>query len=103
MRTGTTSFGPMYPIMPHMREPFLNAEHSLLFSPGRPPADRPLLAGADRQRARRNVFAHRRPAADIRACADRDRCNQLRIAADERAFFDDGLVFPLAVVVAGDG
>ena len=68
-----------------------------------PAFDVPLLAGADRQGAGRDVLADGRAAADIRAFADRDRRDELRVAADERAVLDRGLVLGDAVVVARDG
>ena len=53
-----------------------------------PALDVALLAGADRERAGGHVLADRRAGADVRALADRDRRDQLRVAADERAVLD---------------
>src|SRR6266851_2852026 len=69
----------------------------LLFDP---PVDVALLPRADRKRAAGDVLANRRPAADIRALADRHRRDQLRVAADERAVLNGRLVLVDAVVVA---
>src|SRR5712692_6235552 len=72
---------------------------SLFFSPA---FDVPLLAGAHGERSRRHVLANRRPAPDVGALANRDGRDELRVAADERAVFDDRRVLLHAVVVAGD-
>src|SRR5438128_7815327 len=93
MRTGTTSFGPMYPMIPHI---------SLFLSVGDPVFDVALLARRNGERIGRNVFTNRGAAADVRAFADRDRRDELRVAPDERAVFDRRLIFLLAVVVARD-
>src|SRR5687768_18008225 len=100
----------MYPMIPHISKSLVPAprKRGALRSGGRalfpldPAVDVALLAGADRQCARGYVLAYRRSAADIRAFADGDRRNQLRIAADEGAVFDDRLLLPDPVVVAGD-
>ena len=62
----------------------------LLFDPA---LDIPLLAGADRQRARRHVLPDRRAGSDVGALADRDRRDELRVASDEGAVLDGGRVF----------
>ena len=54
-----------------------------------------LLAGADRERAGGHVLANGRPAADVGACADRHRRDELRVAADEGAVLDDRRVLCL--------
>src|SRR6267142_5936333 len=112
MRTGTTSFGPIYPMIPHI---FLNlagphprsptrshrsarvypeqdveTRRSLTFSCLRllfvdPTFDVSLFAGRHRQGAGGHVLSNRRPAADVRAFAHRDGRDELRVAADERA------------------
>ena len=61
-----------------------------------------LLAARDRQRVGRHVLRDRRASRDIRSAPDPDRCNQLRVAADECAVFDHRRVLGDAVVVAGD-
>src|SRR5207245_7302516 len=130
--TGTTSFRPRYPMIPHITEylwdsglgiwdwlrsavtPHSRCNESrvsnpeslipaLLFSPRDPPVNVSLLAGADRKRAGGDVLANRRPAADICALADRHRRDQLRVAADERAVLDGRLVLVDADVVARVG
>src|SRR5688572_26797561 len=64
--------------------------------------DHTLRRSAQRERIGRNVLRDGRAGADIRAAADADRRDELRVGADERAIFDDGLVFVLTVVVARD-
>src|SRR6186713_2465503 len=91
-------------MIPHIALALLTADLRLatfdfLFHPA---LDVALLAGADRERAGRHVLAHRRPGADVCALPHRDRRDELRIAPDERAVFDDGGVLVHAVVVAGD-
>src|SRR5471030_1297416 len=107
MSTGTTSFEPMYPMIPHIFDSHwecvtcqLSLEPALLPAIGDPVLDRPLFAGADRQRAGGHVLANCRSAADVRALADRDRRDELRVAANERAVLDHRLVLVHAVVVA---
>src|SRR5437588_7834667 len=98
----------MYPMIPHMNSfslrpspaPFaLPLALLLLIDPA---LDVPLLAGTDGQGARRDRFANCRAAAHVRALADGDRRHELRVAADEGAILDHGLMFFLAVVVARD-
>src|SRR5215469_3718161 len=62
-----------------------------------------LLPGAHSERPGRDVLAHRRAAADVRALPDRDGSDELRVAADEGAVLDRRLILVHAVVVAGDG
>src|SRR6267143_3299639 len=119
MRTGTTSLGPIYPMIPHIfanlagphpRSPTrshrsarvypeqdVETRRSLTFSCLRllfvdPTFDVSLFAGRHRQGAGGHVFPDCRSAADVRALADRDRRDQLRVAAYERAVFDHGLI-----------
>src|SRR5262245_9885062 len=103
MRTGTTSLGPMYPMMPHIVASlsWLSAP-DLVFPFFDPALEVPLLAGADRQRAGRHVFPNRGSRSHVRLLADGDRRDQLRVAADERPAFDGRRVLAGAVVVAGD-
>src|SRR5437016_3556771 len=87
-------------MMPHMVLASLIGFLPLLLDPA---LDIALLAGADRERARRHVLANRGPRADVCPFANRDRRDELRVAADERPFFDRRLVLLHAVVVAGNG
>src|SRR5262245_59419731 len=112
MSTGTTSLGPMYPMIPHMTRcslspqpltPNLQRLLLALLLLIDPPVDVPLLAGADGQRPLGHVFTDRRPAADVGPLPDTHRRHQLRVAADERPIFDDRRVFADAVVVARNG
>src|ERR1035437_2290366 len=101
MRIGTTSLGPIYPMIPHIAFNFslLTFAFCLLLDPA---LDVPLLARADRERAGGHVHADRGAAADIRTLADRHRRDELRIAADEGIVFDYRRVLLHAVVVARD-
>src|SRR5688572_19055144 len=74
----------------------------LLTLPLYPAFEVPLLAGADCERAGRDVLADGGAGADVCALPDRDRRDQLRVAADERPVFDRRRVLVRAVVVAGD-
>src|SRR3954467_1784169 len=67
-----------------------------------PAVDVALLAGTDCEGARRHVLADGRAGSHVRVPRHRDRRDELRVAADERAVLDDGLVLAGAVVVAGD-
>src|SRR5262245_21124370 len=108
MSTGTTSLGPMYPMIPHMSvhavlQVFADAcRHSRLplFHPA---LDVTLLARADGKRSRRDVLANRRAGAHIGAFTDSYRRDQLAVAADKGAVLDGGRVFRRAVVVARNG
>ena len=60
------------------------------------------LPRAIAERAGGHVLGDRRAGGDVGALADRDRRDQLRVAADERAVLDRRLMLRLAVVVAGD-
>src|SRR3954447_17531340 len=97
------SSSPTYPTMPHIASaPLLlrRLPRRLLCHPA---LDVPLLAGADRERARWNVLAHRRAGAHVGILADRHRRDELRVRADESAVLDGRPMLVRAVVVAGDG
>src|SRR5688572_31734752 len=51
--------------------------------------DHTLRRSAQRERIGRNVLRDGRAGADIRAAADADRRDELRVGADERAIFED--------------
>src|SRR6185369_12105351 len=68
-----------------------------------PAVDDGLTSARDAERPRRYVLGDRRACGHIRAFAHAYGSDQLRIAADECAIFDDGVVLVLAVVIAGDG
>ena len=67
-----------------------------------PPVLVHLPSARDRQRLIGHIVGDRRAGGHIGALADRDRRDELRVAANEGAVADDGLVLLLAVVVAGD-
>src|SRR5689334_22126914 len=66
-----------------------------------PALDVRLAAARDAESARGYVMRNRRAGGDVGAAADGHRCDQLRVAADERAVANDGLVFLVPVVIAG--
>src|SRR5438105_8569762 len=104
MRTGTTSLGPMYPIIPHIPCTSLDSLFlipTLLFVLY-PAVDVPLFAGAHRQRARGNIFADRGAASHVGAFPNRDRRDELCVAAHEGIVFDHSPIFFHGAVVAGD-
>src|SRR5206468_4219167 len=61
----------------------------LLFLLIDPAFDVPLFPRADREGVRRHVFTNRRAAADVGTGADCHRCDELGMAADERAVVAD--------------
>src|SRR5688572_11661481 len=67
-----------------------------------PPVLVHLPASRDCQRLIGHIVGDRRTGSHVGAFADRDRRDELRVAANEGAVADDGLVLLLAVVVAGD-
>src|SRR2546426_325294 len=105
MRTGTTGFEPMYPMIPHIAV-FLGLRLVLAAS-GFPALDPPvhvrLAPPRDAQRPVRNVLRNRRAGGHVGPLADTHGRNQLRVAADERPVFDDRRVLLRPVVVAGYG
>src|SRR5687768_15110931 len=91
--TGTTGLEPMYPMIPHMT---LVPSLALLPRRGRfarcPAVHVRLARAGDSQRSRGHVLGDRRTGSHVGARADGDRRDELRVAADERAILDDGLV-----------
>src|SRR4051812_31410894 len=88
-------------MMPHIALPPRHSSLTALLL-RHPSVDVALLARADGEPPGRHVFADRRPRADVRALADRDRRDELAVAADEGAVLDHRLVLVRAVVVARD-
>src|SRR5262245_48186402 len=67
-----------------------------------PPLDVALLAGAHRKRSGWDVLTDGGAGSDVRVFPDGNRCDELRIAADESALLDCRLLFRHPVIVAGD-
>src|SRR5947199_6693015 len=67
-----------------------------------PTLDVALLAGADGQGPSRNIVPDRRAGADVCSLADGHRRDQLRVASNERAVFDDRGLLRHTVVIARD-
>ena len=88
MRTGTTGFEPMYPMIPHMSQSLARAFFRSRLLPTHPSMF-VCRASRDAERAGRHVLCDRRAGRDVGALADAHRRNQLRVAADERAVLDD--------------
>src|ERR1044071_1383768 len=104
MRTGTTGFEPMYPMIPHIPV-FLGLRLVLValgFSAFHPAGHVRLAAAGDAERAVRNVRGDRRAGCHVGPLADTDGRNQLGVAADERPVLDNRGVLLRPVVVAGD-
>src|SRR5512142_617518 len=76
--------------------------HLFCFLPLDPALFVHLPAARDGQRSGGDILDDRRSGADVRALADAHRRDQLRVAADERAVLDDGLMLLLAIVIARD-
>src|SRR5216683_3102303 len=77
-------------------------DRSLLALLLHPPLDVALLPRAHRKGPRRNVFAHGRAGAHVRALVHGHGGDELGVRPDERAVLDDRHVLLLAVVVASD-
>src|SRR6476660_532856 len=78
-------------------------EFAFLLSLGYPAFDVSLLARADGERVGGHVFTDGSAAPDVRVATDRDRRDELRVAAHECAVLDGRRPLLLAVVVARDG
>src|SRR5690349_19348539 len=110
IRIGTTGFDPMYPMIPHIPVSFgevlpprRNHGHVplnrlfgfrrvglLSLAPRFCPAFLVhLFSARDRQRLRGNVFGDRRSRGNVRTCSHSHRSNQLAVAANECAIFDN--------------
>src|SRR6476469_8484850 len=95
IRTGTTGFDPMEPIIPHIPSllpPGLLRAPGLLLLALHPAFDVRLPSAGDAERARRHVFGDGRTRPHIGPLADRHRGNELRVAADKGTVLDHGLV-----------
>src|SRR5262245_42111330 len=103
MSTGTSGFAPTYPTIPHISGPgFLG--FGLLLAKFRGPAWFVLLTAArNRHGVRRHVLRNRRTGSHVSALANHDGRDELRVAADKHAVFDDRLMLLHAVVIARDG
>src|SRR5437667_7733606 len=101
--SGTASWLPLYPMMPHMA-----ASSALVFPGLLPPRLSParlnhLSGPPERQRVRRDILRHDRARRDHGPAPDRDRRHQGHVAADEGVFPDHRPVLVVPVIVARDG
>src|SRR6187200_3173662 len=111
MRTGTTGFEPMYPMIPHMRSirgfPRVLSRgwclvRRILFPAFHPAIDDRLTATCDAEPSSGDVLGDPRSGGHVCAFPHAHRRDQLLVGADEGAVFNHRLVFVLAVVVARD-
>src|SRR5438128_7069489 len=95
---GTTFLSEAAPTMPHIIRSSFRFLHRPL------PAWNGYLADPrDSEDIRRRILGQRRARAQCSAMTDSDRCDKLRVGADEDAVLDHRVMFVDAIVVAGDG
>src|SRR6266850_337651 len=105
MRTGTTGFEPMYPMIPHIAV-FLGFRlvlAALGFPAFHPAVHVRLAPPGDAEGAVWHVLGNRRAGCHVGTLADSHWGDQLTITADECPVLDDRRVLLRPVVVAGDG